>query len=147
MMKKTLYWIVAFLLIFATNAMVAQNSRDNGRAKTIKLDKKSFLKRVANYEESPTVWKYLGDKPAVIDFYADWCGPCKMLAPVIETLATEQEGKVKVGKLNVDDSPETAQKYGIMSIPTLLYIKNGEVVNKTVGVVSKTEIEQILSSL
>ena len=70
-----------------------------------------------------------------------------MLAPVIETLATEQEGKVKVGKLNVDDSPETARKYGIMSIPTLLYIKNGEVVNKTVGVVSKTEIEQILSSL
>ena len=87
------------------------------------------------------------DIPVLVDFYADWCGPCKMLAPVIETLAAEQEGKVKVGKLNVDDASETARKYGIMSIPTLLYIKNGEVVNKTVGVVSKTEIEQILSSL
>lgn len=85
--------------------------------------------------------------PVVVDFYADWCGPCKMLAPVIEALAAEMEGKVKIGKLNVDNAPETAQKYGIMSIPTLLYIKNGEVVNKTVGVVSKAEIEQVINSL
>ena len=87
------------------------------------------------------------DIPVVVDFYADWCGPCKMLAPVIEALAGELEGKVKIGKLNVDNAPETAQKYGIMSIPTLLYIKNGEVVNKTVGVISKAEIEQVINSL
>ena len=85
--------------------------------------------------------------PVLVDFYADWCGPCKMLAPVIETLATEYEGKVKIGKLNVDNAPDTAQKYGVMSIPTLLYIKNGEVVNKTIGVVAKSEIEQVLNSL
>ena len=85
--------------------------------------------------------------PVLVDFYADWCGPCKMLAPVIEGLATEYEGKVKIGKLNVDEAPDTAQKYGVMSIPTLLYIKNGEVVNKSVGVVSKDTIEQILNNL
>ena len=85
--------------------------------------------------------------PVLVDFYADWCGPCKMLAPIIETLATEYEGKIKIGKLNVDDAPNTAQNYGVMSIPTLLYIKNAEVVNKSVGVVSKATIEEILNNL
>ncbi|MDK2808525.1 MAG: thioredoxin 1 [Clostridiales bacterium] len=76
----------------------------------------------------------------VVDFYADWCGPCKMMAPVIKELAAEYEGSVKIGKLNVDENQATAQKYRVMSIPTMLFIKDGEVVDKIVGAVSKAQV-------
>jgi thioredoxin 1 len=74
---------------------------------------------------------------AVVDFWAEWCGPCLMIGPVIEELANEYEGKVLVGKLNVDENPGISMKYGIRSIPTILVIKNGEVVDKLVGAASK----------
>lgn len=74
---------------------------------------------------------------AVVDFWAEWCGPCRAITPIIEELSNEYNGKVTVGKLNVDDNPEVAMKYGIRSIPTILVLKNGEVVDKTVGVTTK----------
>jgi len=73
------------------------------------------------------------DQPVVVDFWAPWCGPCRIVSPVIEELAKEYEGKVKVGKLNVDESPQTAQTYGIMSIPSVLFFKNGQPVKTMVG--------------
>lgn len=82
--------------------------------------------------------------PVLIDFYADWCGPCKMMAPVIEELASEYEGIFKIGKLNVDDAPGIARKYRVMSIPTLLFIKNGEVVETIVGAVPKASLAEKL---
>ncbi len=75
--------------------------------------------------------------PVLVDFYADWCGPCKMIAPVISQLAEEYEGKFTIGKLNVDQNGTTAQQYRVMSIPTLLIFKNGEVVDKVVGAASR----------
>jgi len=77
------------------------------------------------------------DKKVLIDFYADWCGPCKMQSPIVDQLAEELENAVKVGKINVDNSPELAEKYGIMSIPTLIIIENGEVKNQFIGLTSK----------
>lgn len=80
------------------------------------------------------------EQPVLIDFYADWCGPCKMMSPVIEEIAAEYAGTVKVGKLNVDESPATAGKYRVMSIPTLLFVKNGKVVDTIVGAVPKSQV-------
>lgn len=76
----------------------------------------------------------------VVDFWAEWCGPCKAIAPIIEDLSKDYEGKVTIGKLNVDNNPEVSFKYGIRSIPTILFIKNGEVVEKHVGAASRQVI-------
>lgn len=85
--------------------------------------------------------------PVLVDFYADWCGPCKMMAPIVESLAESFEGKVKIGKLNIDDEMEIAQKYRVMSIPTFIFFKDGQVVETSMGAMSKEELEEKLKKL
>lgn len=86
----------------------------------------------------------LAKEPVLVDFWATWCGPCRMLAPVIEEIANEYAGKVKVGKVNVDDERELALEYGVSSIPTVMAFQNGEVKETSVGYRPKEEIEQLL---
>ena len=82
------------------------------------------------------------DKPVLVDFWAEWCGPCRAVAPVLEEVAGELKGKLKIVKLNVDENPETAAKYGIQSIPTLMIFKNGEMASRQIGAAPKAKIVQ-----
>ena len=145
-MNKTILFFLA-LVLAATTACGRGSSNNNpvkeetmateGNGKVIHLTKAEFLAKVYNFEKNPEEWKYEGDKPAIVDFYADWCGPCKMVAPIIEELAAEFEGQVIIGKCDVDENSDLPAEYGIRNIPTVLFFKNGEIVDKQVGAVGK----------
>lgn len=94
----------------------------------------------ANFDESVVK----ADKLSIVDFWAEWCAPCKLIAPAVAELANEYEGQVNIGKLNVDENSKIATQYGIRSIPTLLFIKDGEIVKQVVGVRSKAELKEII---
>ncbi len=87
------------------------------------------------------------DVPVLIDFYADWCGPCKMMGPVVGELAKEYDGKVKVGKVNIDQQPELAQKFGVMSIPYFAFVKNGTLVSDELGAVPKERLTRKIEEM
>ena len=114
----------------------------------INLTKGGFLRRVMDYENNPTgEWKFLGDKPALIDFYASWCGPCRLLLPTIEELAKEYEGEVDIYKVNVEDEEELARFFGVRSVPTLIFIPMGENPMFQQGALPKPKLKEMIDKL
>ncbi len=106
---------------------VGDKNQTSAEDKAVKLTKQDFLEKVMNYEKNQTEWVYEGDLPAIVDFYADWCGPCKIASPVLEELAKEYEGKIYVYKVDTDKEQELAGVFGIQSIPSFLFVpQNGK---------------------
>lgn len=114
---------------------------------TINLTKGGFLRRVADFEKNTNGWKFLGDKPALIDFFAPWCGPCKSLAPVLEELSEEYAGKVDIYKVNVDDEEALAEYFAIRSIPTLYFVPMDGEPRRAMGALPKSQLKQMLDEL
>lgn len=115
--------------------------------KALHLTKNDFLNKVANYETNPKEWKFLGDKPAIIDFYATWCGPCKMLAPVLDELAQEYEGKIDIYKINVEDEEELSALFGIRSVPTLLFVPMEGAPQMAQGALPKNTLKDVIHDI
>lgn len=114
---------------------------------TIHLTKEEFLTKVMDFENNPTEWKYLGDKPAIIDFYADWCGPCKMIAPVLEELAAEYADDIYIYKIDTEREQELAAIFGIRSIPTLLFVPMGEAPQMAQGAMPKHAFKEAIENV
>jgi thioredoxin len=120
---------------------------DKNMTKTIKLTRADFLTKVANYESNPEKWEYLGDKPCIIDFYADWCGPCKMIAPILEELAAEYEGEIYIYKVDTEAEQQLAADFGIRSIPSILFCPVGEAPQMAQGALPKDAFKQAIEEV
>ena len=139
-MKKKILILIATILFILV--MILLNIYLNSKNK-IKNEEESTMEVLKVTSENFEEEVLKSDKTVLIDFYADWCGPCKMLSPIIESVANENED-IKVVKINVDNAQDLAIEYQVMSIPTIGVIKDGQEVNRTVGVVSKSQIEEMV---
>ena len=154
-MKKIIFAVV---LLVATLPACAGSTKENktnnnnqskeiNKMETIHLTKAEFLSKVANYETNPTEWKYLGDKPCIIDFYASLCGPCKTIAPILEDLAKEYEGQIYIYKINTEEEQELAGAFGIRSIPTLLFCPMNGAPQMAQGAMPKDSFKQAINDV
>lgn len=123
------------------------DSAEKSNKATISLTTDHFLKKVADFKTNPSEWKYLGDKPSIIDFHADWCIYCKKLEPVLEELAKEYEGKIYIYKVDTEKEREVAAAFGIQGLPTLLFIPLNDEPRVAQGAIPKDELKKIIDTI
>ncbi|MDP4207981.1 MAG: thioredoxin [Bacteroidota bacterium] len=151
---KSIGIIALTLTLLAPMASCQNKSADKKQVETKTVATKgiehltaaTFKQKVFNYDKNKQ-WKFEGNKPCIIDFYADWCGPCRMLAPTIEQVAKEYNGKIDVYKVNVDEQQELASNFGISSIPAVLFCPSTDKPQMTTGVLSKEEMDKAIKEL
>lgn len=154
-MKKLIFasMLLAFTFSACAGASNDKNTETNNPSKevkkmgTIHLTKAEFISKVANYEANPSEWKYLGDKPCIIDFYASWCGPCKTIAPILEDLANEYDGQIYIYKINTEEEQELAAAFGIRSIPSILFCPMDGAPQMAQGALPKESFKQAINEV
>ena len=143
--------IIASLIVLCTLtwSACAQSSQKEQQEKTavVQMDKQMFLDKVFNYTTGATEWKYQGDKPAVIDFYATWCGPCRMVAPILKDLAKEYGDSIVVYKVDTDKEKELSMAMGIQSLPTIVFIPKSGQPQIIVGAANKTTFRRAIDEV
>jgi thioredoxin 1 len=146
--KSTIAALMSLLTISAcagsNSKQPTTNQKEKNNMETIHLTKAEFLKKVCNYEANPNEWKYEGTVPCIVDFYATWCGPCKMLSPTLEDLAKEYDGKIVVYKVDVDQEQDLAAAFGVQSIPTLLWIPMKGNPTVTRGAMMRNDLKKMI---
>lgn len=135
--------ILTLMLLLFTLGAAASNEEEK-TMKAANITKQDFINKVMDYKSNPSEWKYKGDKPAIIDFYASWCGPCRMLAPILDEIAKEYDGKIYVYKVDTEAETELAQLFGIRSIPSILFVPMDGQPMMMQGALPKAELQQVI---
>ncbi len=138
-MKKVIGILIGVLFLGSLNLM----AQDKEKVKVVSLDVESFKAKVYNYDKNPEEWVFEGNEPCVIDFYADWCRPCKMVAPIMDELAEDYDGQITIYKVNTDKQKELAGLFGVRSIPSILFVPMDGRPQMSTGAMKKDDYKKI----